>query len=55
MLLEITTTAKPATDLGYLLHKHPERLQDSGKEDGSPSDESRAVRELLDRTFKLEE
>ncbi|HEX3510604.1 MAG TPA: 3' terminal RNA ribose 2'-O-methyltransferase Hen1 [Solirubrobacteraceae bacterium] len=27
MLLTITTTHAPATDLGYLLHKHPERLQ----------------------------
>ena len=27
MLLTITTTHKPATDLGHLLHKHPERLQ----------------------------
>lgn len=27
MLLEINTTHKPATDLGYLLHKHPDRLQ----------------------------
>ena len=27
MLLEITTTHQPATDLGYLLHKHPEKLQ----------------------------
>jgi Hen1-like subunit of RNA repair complex len=27
MLLTITTTRPPATDLGYLLHKHPERLQ----------------------------
>lgn len=27
MLLTITTTSTPATDLGYLLHKHPERLQ----------------------------
>jgi 3' terminal RNA ribose 2'-O-methyltransferase Hen1 len=26
MLLTITTTHRPATDLGYLLHKHPERL-----------------------------
>ena len=25
MLLTITTTRSPATDLGYLLHKHPER------------------------------
>ena len=27
MLLSITTTHSPATDLGYLLGKHPERLQ----------------------------
>lgn len=27
MLLTITTTHSPATNLGYLLHKHPERLQ----------------------------
>jgi len=27
MLLTITTTYQPATDLGYLLHKHPEREQ----------------------------
>lgn len=27
MLLTLTTTGKPATDLGYLLHKHPARLQ----------------------------
>jgi 3' terminal RNA ribose 2'-O-methyltransferase Hen1 len=27
MLLSITTTHRPATDLGYLLGKHPERLQ----------------------------
>jgi len=27
MLLTITTTRQPATDLGHLLHKHPERLQ----------------------------
>lgn len=26
MLLKLTTTHKPATDLGYLLHKHPEKL-----------------------------
>ena len=26
MLLSITTTAVPATDLGYLLHKNPERV-----------------------------
>ncbi|WP_207431521.1 3' terminal RNA ribose 2'-O-methyltransferase Hen1 [Sabulibacter ruber] len=27
MILEITTTHQPATDLGFLLHKHPDRLQ----------------------------
>ena len=27
MLLTITTTAEPATDLGYLLHKNPDRAQ----------------------------
>jgi 3' terminal RNA ribose 2'-O-methyltransferase Hen1 len=27
MLLTITTTREPATDLGFLLHKHPQRLQ----------------------------
>ncbi|MBT3266274.1 3' terminal RNA ribose 2'-O-methyltransferase Hen1 [Candidatus Poribacteria bacterium] len=28
MLLTITTTREPATDLGYLLHKHPARVQE---------------------------
>lgn len=27
MLLSISTTHSPATDLGYLLHKHPDRVQ----------------------------
>src|SRR6478672_1248877 len=27
MLLTITTTHRPATDLGFLLHKHPGRFQ----------------------------
>jgi 3' terminal RNA ribose 2'-O-methyltransferase Hen1 len=27
VLLTITTTHRPATDLGFLLHKHPDRLQ----------------------------
>jgi 3' terminal RNA ribose 2'-O-methyltransferase Hen1 len=27
VLLTITTTRQPATDLGYLLHKHPDRVQ----------------------------
>src|SRR5262247_3132079 len=26
MFLTLTTTHPPATDLGYLLHKHPQRL-----------------------------
>jgi len=30
MLLTLTTTHRPATDLGYLLHKHPERAQSFG-------------------------
>ena len=30
MLLTITTTAEPASDLGFLLHKHPGRLQTFG-------------------------
>ena len=28
MLLTLTTTHRPATDLGFLLHKHPERVQE---------------------------
>ncbi|HCB06907.1 MAG TPA: 3' terminal RNA ribose 2'-O-methyltransferase Hen1 [Nocardioides bacterium] len=28
MLLTISTTHRPATDLGYLLHKHPDRIQE---------------------------
>ena len=27
MLLTLTTTHEPATDLGYLLHKNPSRMQ----------------------------
>lgn len=27
MLLTITTNHQPATDLGYLLHKHPDKCQ----------------------------
>ena len=27
MLLTLTTTCEPATDLGFLLHKHPDRVQ----------------------------
>jgi len=28
MLLTLTTIHRPATDLGFLLHKHPERCQE---------------------------
>ncbi|MFB9623030.1 3' terminal RNA ribose 2'-O-methyltransferase Hen1 [Nonomuraea helvata] len=31
----ITTTARPATDLGFLLHKHPERVQEFGQSFGT--------------------
>lgn len=27
VLFTVTTTHHPATDLGFLLHKHPDRLQ----------------------------
>jgi hypothetical protein len=27
MLFTLTTTYQPASDLGYLLHKHPQRVQ----------------------------
>jgi hypothetical protein len=30
MFLSIATTHQPATDLGFLLHKHPDRLQEFG-------------------------
>lgn len=30
MLLTLTTTHRPATDLGYLLHKHPARVHEVG-------------------------
>jgi len=30
MLLTISTTYQPATDLGYLLHKHPDKVQSFG-------------------------
>ena len=30
MLLELTTTTRPATDLGFLLHKNPARAQSFG-------------------------
>ncbi|MFF0308272.1 3' terminal RNA ribose 2'-O-methyltransferase Hen1 [Streptosporangium sp. NPDC004379] len=34
MLITISTTARPATDLGFLLHKHPGRVQEFGQSYG---------------------
>ena len=55
MLLNITTTHKPATDLGYLLHKHPDKLQSIDLSIGKAhifypesSDEKTTVSLLLD-------
>src|SRR4051812_16575955 len=35
MLLTLTLTRPPATDLGFLLHKHPERVQEFSLSFGS--------------------
>lgn len=35
MLITITTTLRPATDLGFLLHKHPDRVQEFGQSFGT--------------------
>lgn len=35
MLLTVSTTHAPATDLGYLLHKHPDRVQAFGQSFGT--------------------
>ncbi|PSK92950.1 3' terminal RNA ribose 2'-O-methyltransferase Hen1 [Murinocardiopsis flavida] len=35
MLLTISTTHQPATDLGYLLHKHPDRVQEFTQSHGT--------------------
>ncbi|TIU81572.1 MAG: hypothetical protein E5W01_20350, partial [Mesorhizobium sp.] len=29
MFLSVATTHRPATDLGFLLHKHPDRLHET--------------------------
>ncbi|MBB5135377.1 2-polyprenyl-3-methyl-5-hydroxy-6-metoxy-1,4-benzoquinol methylase [Thermocatellispora tengchongensis] len=53
MLLTITTTARPATDLGFLLHKHPGRVQEFGQSFGTAhvfypeADEDRCTAALL--------
>ena len=35
MLLTVTTTHQPATDLGFLLHKHPGRVRAFGVASGT--------------------
>jgi 3' terminal RNA ribose 2'-O-methyltransferase Hen1 len=35
VLLTISTTLSPATDLGFLLHKHPDRVQEFGQSFGT--------------------
>ncbi|MEU7000556.1 3' terminal RNA ribose 2'-O-methyltransferase Hen1 [Nonomuraea sp. NPDC046570] len=35
MLLTISTTVRPATELGFLLHKHPDRVQEFGQSYGT--------------------
>ncbi|QKG20966.1 3' terminal RNA ribose 2'-O-methyltransferase Hen1 [Actinomadura verrucosospora] len=53
MLLTITTTLDRATDLGYLLHKHPEKVQSFGQSFGTAhvfypdADERRCTAALL--------
>ncbi|MEW9549451.1 3' terminal RNA ribose 2'-O-methyltransferase Hen1 [Nonomuraea sp. NPDC050783] len=53
MLLTITNTARPATDLGFLLHKHPGRVQEFSQSSGTATvfypeaDEERCTAALL--------
>ncbi|MFI0418358.1 3' terminal RNA ribose 2'-O-methyltransferase Hen1 [Spongiactinospora sp. 9N601] len=53
MLLTISTTARPATDLGFLLHKHPDRVQEFGQSFGTAqvfypeADEERCTAALM--------
>ncbi|WP_055481233.1 3' terminal RNA ribose 2'-O-methyltransferase Hen1 [Sphaerimonospora mesophila] len=53
MLLTISTTSRPATDLGFLLHKHPDRVQEFGQSFGTArvfypeADEHRCTAALL--------
>ncbi|MEV7803369.1 3' terminal RNA ribose 2'-O-methyltransferase Hen1 [Microbispora sp. NPDC088329] len=53
MLLTISTTLRPATDLGFLLHKHPDRVQEFEKSFGiarvfyPEADEDRCTAALL--------
>ncbi len=53
MLLTISTTLRPATDLGFLLHKHPDRVQEFGQSYGTArvfypeADEERCTAALM--------
>ncbi|WP_371784401.1 3' terminal RNA ribose 2'-O-methyltransferase Hen1 [Streptosporangium subroseum] len=53
MLLTISTTVRPATDLGFLLHKHPDRVQEFGQSYGTArvfypeADEERCTAALM--------
>lgn len=53
MLLTVSTTHRPATDLGYLLHKHPDRVQSFSQSFGTATvlypdaDEDRCTVALL--------
>lgn len=53
MLLTLTTTHRPATDLGFLLHKHPDRVQSFEQSFGTATvfypeaDETRCTAALL--------
>lgn len=53
MLLTLTTTHRPATDLGYLLHKHPDRVQEFAQSFGTATvfypeaDEARCTAALV--------
>mgnify|MGYP003577428537 CR=1 FL=1 len=61
MLLTITLERAPATDLGYLLHKHPERVQEFSLPFGSAhvfypaATDERCTAALLLRPKQLDE
>nr|WP_239514500.1 3' terminal RNA ribose 2'-O-methyltransferase Hen1 [Streptosporangium sp. 'caverna'] len=52
-MLTISTTVRPATDLGFLLHKHPDRVQEFGQSYGTArvfypeADEERCTAALM--------
>jgi DNA-directed RNA polymerase specialized sigma24 family protein len=54
VLLTITSTKAPATDLGYLLHKNPNRLQSFETSFGnSLPDAEDTVQEALLRAWRI--